>query len=276
MASFAVPADLRVGLACVFMLLALCAVAVKVVPCLRPIGLHGKRQARVCEDGSGTLARWVDIRVPKALFAWMYVYGTCAGIVGVVVLASARDAVDLQAMMSFEVQCVRRVLECVFLAQFGTSTMHVGGLVVGLLHYTLVPACFLLGRAGHGSGPGIAVHVLSGGLFVVASAAQCRAHVVLASIKRRGGDGHYEFPRGAGFGVVACPHYAAEVAVYMSWLLLDWRCPVRWALVVWVATNLAVVADSQHAWYRGAFPEEFQKRAKSTRFGWKRLIPGVW
>ena len=256
---------LRNVIAFVFVALSLCAVAVKVLPFLQPIGRHGKRQVRSVGESSN----WVDIRVPKALFAWMYAYGTCAGLIAIILVD--RDAVDVQALLCFEVQCVRRVLECVFLAQFGTSTMHVGGFLVGLLHYTLVPACFLLGRAGPGAAP-----VLSGALFVVASVAQYRAHAVLAGIKRRGGDGHYEFPRGAGFGVVACPHYAAEVAVYVSWLLLDWRCPARWALVAWVATNLAVVADSQHAWYRDTYPEEFQKRTSATRLGWQRLIPGVW
>jgi 3-oxo-5-alpha-steroid 4-dehydrogenase len=88
-----------------------------------------------------------------------------------------------------------------------------------------------------------------------------------------GGDSFhsYSFPRGFGFDYVVCPHYSSEIVIYISFLMLDPTSSSLLCMLLWVASNLSVVADSQFHWYIEKFPEESKKKK-----GWKRLIPGIW
>ena len=81
----------------------------------------------------------------------------------------------------------------------------------------------------------------------------------------------YSFPRGFGFDYVVCPHYTSEIVIYISFLMLNPASSSLFCMLLWVASNLSVVADSQFHWYTEKFPEEMKKMAEL-----KRLIPGIW
>ena len=81
----------------------------------------------------------------------------------------------------------------------------------------------------------------------------------------------YSFPVGLGFDSVACPHYTAEIVIYISFCMLSPSSLPLLSMLLWVVINLSVVADSQYLWYHANFPKEM-----SLKKEWKRLVPGVW
>lgn len=287
--------------------MSICSLLVSTVPILQPIGIHGKRSgigSRITSDNNNSsnssnsyqLLHKVHqlLQVPKSLFGWMYVYGTLAGAICLVMYCQHVNISCLQSLICFEVHCIRRLFECYYMADFGSSTMHVAGLVVGLVHYTLVPLCLLLGGVDSDNqfSPSIVrtMQLLSIVTYTAASALQFHTHAILLAIKQRGRlaknitaqstamrstTTQYEFPSGGGFEYVACPHYLAEILIYFSWIIpLPFPSSLmHWSMVVWVASNLAVVADSQYRWYAEHFPAQFKHKIDH---GWKRLFPKVW
>jgi len=136
---------------------------------------------------------------------------------------------------------------------------------------------------------------------------QYRHHLILANLRRRqhetslscGGDGgrssstttkaapcdDYRIPHGGWFMFVSCPHYFAEILIYLAFALLAelekydyWQqqqpsvgnatSPTaarhhgnndHWYLLLWVATNLSVSSLESHAWYERHFHEEYKR-----------------
>ena len=75
------------------------------------------------------------------------------------------------------------------------------------------------------------------------------------------------------FQYVSCPHYFAELLIYISFMLMaGWSGggPSQGYAVAlhWVFANQALVAGHSHAWYKSKFEDYPPSR--------KRLIPGVW
>lgn len=105
-------------------------------------------------------------------------------------------------------------------------------------------------------------------LFIAASLAQNRAHAHLFSLKT------YQIPPSALFAYVWCPHYTAEIAIYICFALLaapqgQWLNGTMMAAFFFVASNLAVTADGTKEWYVKRFGHE---KAGSRA----RLVPGIW
>jgi len=80
----------------------------------------------------------------------------------------------------------------------------------------------------------------------------------------------YEVPRGSWFQRLCCPHYSAEILVYVSFLLLDPSSKALQTLLLWVTSNLAVTGRRQLLWYR----TNDQLRGDVPR-DWCVLLPGV-
>ena len=285
-----------------FCLLSTGSLLVSLVPVLQPIANHGKC-TRENTHVTNILIQWCDKRVPKYLFGWMYVYGIMTGIICVVYdqqIASISQsqftaAANLSELVLYEIHCLRRLLECLLMTHFGTSTMHITGFLVGLVHYTLVPLCLLLNQDNvyskmyHNNS-----FVLSLVLYIMGSLIQCHAHYVLYLIKQNNhNQGQYGFPTGGGFEYVATPHYTAEIVIYFSWFVCGGPSIAKGCMVLWVMSNLSVVADTQYRWYCEHFPEEFKRKTMTTMttpsksmnnhgkvsrgwWPWKRLIPGIW
>jgi len=305
-------------------------------------------QTQASEGAAGTRtdALWralTELTVPKAWFVHMYVFGLLVGLhiiavntsvvpseflfgVGVGVgagagheggyvsslLGSCRFRTDSTATLCLallNVQCLRRLWECYFINDFGASTMHVSGYLVGMLHYLLVPLSLALesGESENASAPASAFTVrllltrspvvcAACVGFFLASWVQYTCHAELAACgKRAGGSSgtthqnnkqtekrglqqkQYSFPEGWAFDLVCCPHYTAEIVLYLCLSVIDQTRPTV-ALFCWVLCNLCVVAQENMQWYRhrSEFGSAITQREKRTGRRWRKCIPFLW
>jgi len=80
----------------------------------------------------------------------------------------------------------------------------------------------------------------------------------------------YEVPRGSWFRWLCCPHYLAEIIIYVSFLLLAPTSSALQGLLLWVVSNLAVTGRRQLQWYK-ADP----RLRRQIPPNWSVLIPGI-
>ena len=205
--------------------------------------------------------------VPKRLFTHLYGFGICMSLISYTSLYVCFGAVDPShqaLMLLWSMHLMRRLMECIFITEFGTSRMHVCGFLVGLLHYTLVPlTLFNMGSVSLTASfwkPIVAMP-----LFILSSAAQFFSHRHLYHLKRRG---KYSLPSSGLFCLVSCPHYTAEIVIYSALAILGSGRLCLIAMVLWVVSNLVVVSVRQHAFYSIKFKDEIPAQ-------WNKLIPGV-
>jgi hypothetical protein len=128
-------------------------------------------------------------------------------------------------------------------------------------------------------------------LCLFAQYQQYRHHLILANVRRRPSDGaataateykdkpqRYVLPKEGWFTIVTCPHYLAEILVYVSFVWILWMeqsqpnvSPVSsvWYFVfyrpvlvlVWVTSNLTMSALINHQWYvQNCTPDEMKGR----------------
>ena len=288
-------ADLVLGLSWSF--LASSCVLIQLFPQqLNFISRHGKTRSVSTLKSSayshGTFDRFVravsEWNVPKSYFIHMYLVGFVGSMlalfydagVGSISWKGGFMGPNMVPLCLFFVHVSRRLLECCFMTDFGSSVMHVFGYAVGILHYILAPLT-LVSRAediidtkdAHGLGWfGTCVVVF----FLVCNACQFYFHKYFYNLKvraRRLRKNEYSFPHGFGFDSVCCPHYTAECCLYICLWLLQPRQLSTACMGVWVGVNLATVAGEHWRWYNESFPEQ---SARSRAQGWKRIWPGVY
>eukprot|EP01031_Cornospumella_fuschlensis_P026627 gene26627-32177_t len=277
----------------IWLIMTIMALIVAVAPPLRSIGVHGKRLTQgqtfqrsiVDEDFEGFIARLV---VPKAYFTHFYYVGSITTAIIILWTIFRPYPVNQLSSLLFLAHCLRRLYECHRLTLFEDAQMHMTAYFVGLLHYTLAPLTILVAiceqrivaphsaLGGLGSG-NLIRHGIISLLFVLFNILQYNTHYALFLMKTRSvkdgssGDGSgHSFPRAWMFSYCACPHYAAEIGLYVCLLLLHSRCKSMYFLALWVAANLSVVAYQQYCWYLEVFPDEVLSRR------WYILIPFVW
>lgn len=109
-------------------------------------------------------------------------------------------------------------------------------------------------------------HGIGLGLFIWASMHHHKCLQIFAKL-RRNRAGHivstaYKVPSGDWFDLVSCPHYFAEILVYISiGFLLGMRSVTWWWTVAYVFTNQLYLAYNTHMWYLGKFGQ-FQNNRK--------------
>ena len=220
----------------------------------------------------------VSILVCIVLIASMCKHATYFSVMDVV---GSPHGNKLVVLSLFGLHSLRRLYECVFVFKFGASRMHLAGYVVGVVYYVAVPLT-LWHEAGDGAFPQWKVRTLCGlSLFFCGNLLQSYFHRVLSGssgnavdsvvVEKENGKRRYIFPRGFGFDHVSCPHYSAEIVLYIGLICLIPNSPAILALFVWVVINLSVVAGKSHSWYEITFPEQMNKRRHR-----KRLIPLVY
>jgi len=101
-------------------------------------------------------------------------------------------------------------------------------------------------------------------LFIYGSVHQNRCHRILSGL-REGKTGtppnvdRYSIPCGGWFDSLSCPHYTAEIILYVglsmvsSPICLDTKQWIMWLVVLAVLSNLAVGAEMNHRWYLNRF-----------------------
>lgn len=62
-------------------------------------------------------------------------------------------------------------------------------------------------------------------------------------------------PSGGLFELISCPHYFAEILIYISLAIVQCGLSVTWWLVVcFVVVNQVIMGISNHQWYLNKFP----------------------
>jgi hypothetical protein len=218
---------------------------------LKSFTLHGKlREDKVQLPRSSI---WqvllVEATVSKRIFWHFY-------IVAVAVAAALCEYGEVGFL--FLLHSLRRLLEQFFLFTGNRNTrMHLCAYLLGLCFYPLVGVSIWLDSM---SGCDLRVTSTLVSAFVVFQVFQSLAHVELAKLQRTG---NYGVPRGMLFSYIWCPHYAAEIGIYLCLALSGGITTKMCAL--FVVVSMAVNAENQVNWYK-------------TKFGENKngLLPGLW
>jgi len=281
---------------------------VKLVPQLDFVSKHGKLNnagsVQKSRDASASPAPKLThththalaaLTVPKHWFAHLYITGIATALITLIlrhIYDSSHDGglatvtIDKVCLCLFILHCTRRLLECWHISNFGQSRMHMSGYLVGLLHYLLVPMS--LSQVSTRAHANIDEHTqlmyfpLSLSLsqvsvilmFFTANYLQHKYHRILSSGTCKHASGRkekeYIFPTGGLFNHVCCPHYTCEICIYMCFFFL---LPQKnaFSLLLWVVSNLSVVAKVNLEWYKNTFPSEMEKQKN-----WKSCFPYVY
>ncbi|XP_068599896.1 polyprenol reductase [Brachionichthys hirsutus] len=161
------------------------------------------------------------------------------------------------------VHSLRRLLECLCVSVFSDGAMHLVQYVFGLVYYVALGFTVLCSdRLGKGTGTLLSqlnwFHVVAVTLFIWASLLQHQSTVLLARL-RTGKSGAVEtlahrLPNGGWFDLVSCPHYFAELLIYISLSLVFGGLSLTWWLVVlYVLFNQALASQLCHEFYIGKY-----------------------
>ncbi|KAJ3599921.1 hypothetical protein NHX12_033875 [Muraenolepis orangiensis] len=160
---------------------------------------------------------------------------------------------------------VRRLLESLFVSVYSEGVMHLVQYIFGMGYYIVIGLTVLCSdHSNDGKGVDSLFHQLDLGhlsgaaLFMWASLLQHRSLVTLARL-RTGSSGtvktfDHGVPRGGWFELVSCPHYFAELLIYVSLglvfggLSLTW-----WTVVCYVLFNQALAALLCQEYYTRRF-----------------------
>ena len=111
-------------------------------------------------------------------------------------------------------------------------------------------------------------HVLGVALFFVASVLQFQSHTILARL-RKDKTGtvvtlKHSIPRGSLFNLLSCPHYFAEILIYLSMCLIFNGRSATWLMVCcFVVLNQIIVGLFNHQWYLDTF-KDYPKNRKAV------------
>ncbi|XP_072295421.1 polyprenal reductase [Eucyclogobius newberryi] len=170
------------------------------------------------------------------------------------------------------VHTFRRLLECCFVSVFSDGVIHVVQYLFGLVYYmvlglTALCSDHILKRDSSRLLTQVNwCHVAGCALFVLASLLQHRSLALLAKL-RTGESGNVEtmahkMPTGGGFELVSCPHYFAEVLIYISLWVASGGLFTWWLVSLYVFFNQALAAQLCHDHYKCKF-ESYPRQRKA-------------
>ena len=97
------------------------------------------------------------------------------------------------------------------------------------------------------------IQLIAIGIFFLGWKHQLEAHKIFASMKRKSPESH-SVPHGDWFKYVSCPHYLAEILIYLSLLMiLGFKHKTACLIFAWVLTNQIIAGLMSHMWYRKKF-----------------------
>ncbi|CAG5862345.1 unnamed protein product [Menidia menidia] len=167
---------------------------------------------------------------------------------------------------------LRRLLECLFVSVFSDGVIHLAQYGFGLGYYIILGLTVLCSdRMSKETGTLLAqldwLYLTGFALFIWASLLQHQSLVLLAGL-RTGKSGKVEtlahkVPTGGWFELVSCPHYFAELLIYVSLSLLFRGLSLTWWLVVlYVFFNQALAGQLCHELYINKY-ESYPKDRKA-------------
>lgn len=174
----------------------------------------------------------------------------------------------LIVMSLMTLQCARRLYECLYVNIDTGSKMNILHYIVGFAHY------FCCGFGYISEAPGFAEHpnsfvkwvhiepditninILQWAsilLYAWAWKHQLKSHQIFAELKLKT-SGSHSVPHGDWFQYVSCPHYFAEILIYLSLAFIcGFKHKTAWLIFVWVLTNQVIAGLMSHWWYQKTF-----------------------
>jgi 3-oxo-5-alpha-steroid 4-dehydrogenase 3 len=236
------------------------------IPALRSFTDHGKLSG----------GRKLPLTVPKHYFSHFYILGSVLNLVmllrfvmelGLEGLSQQRlESVAVHVLM--QLQMARRLYETLYVNNTKGGTMHILAYAFSFSFY--IAAILSLSVAPSGSEPVVLSwrHALGGMLFPFGSLHQHSCHKILAGLrkggtKQPGEKAQYFVPKGDWFELVTCPHYFAEILIYMGlFAIRGVNAGYAVALLfAFVCINLSFTAWHAHAWYLTKF-NDYPKNRK--------------
>lgn len=241
---------------------------------IRIIAFHGKNSAVDPEDKKMFTSY---LFVPKSYFTHFYLIGLVFSVYLLLSDDALQRGIDwsMIGFLGFCLHCLRRYNECIKITIFGKAKISVVVYIGALLYYLLVPLTFYNAYHTYNNedtamAPFAVIYectVLL--LFIYGNILQYDSHRILyqskAEMIRTLGD--YTLPNQGLFKYVVCPHYFAEILIYLSFLIFYRHSPAVYMCFIWVVTNLSVFADENYRFYTARYPEDMKKLRV------KRIIP---
>ncbi|XP_064917015.1 polyprenol reductase [Columba livia] len=172
----------------------------------------------------------------------------------------------------------RRLAECLWTSVFSSGVIHVVQYCFGIVYYIAVGStvlCQVPANVRNGKELSVQIswyHVVGVVMYIWASLHQHRCLVILANL-RRSKSGKvvslsHSVPFGDWFERVSCPHYFAELLIYVSMAItLGFHNVTWWCVVMYVLFNQALAAVLCHEFYQKNFSSYPKHR--------KALIPFI-
>uniref|UniRef100_A0A8C6UKQ4 Polyprenal reductase n=1 Tax=Neogobius melanostomus TaxID=47308 RepID=A0A8C6UKQ4_9GOBI len=202
---------------------------------------------------------------------WIMTFLT--GTTNIVTESHVPQMTTLLLLLLLWVHSSRRLLECCFVSVFSNGVIHVIQYLFGLVYYFVLGLTALSSECLARRAPGPLFSQLTwchgAGciLFLLASLLQHHSIVLLARL-RSGKSGNVEtmahkMPSGGCFELVSCPHYFAELLIYISLCIVSGGLSFTWWLVVfYVFFNQALAAQLCHDLYKCKF-ESYPRQRKA-------------
>lgn len=204
-----------------------------------------------------------DLKVKKSLFYQFYLVSVLSSMI---LFYFGKFEINTELKLAVLCQGVRRFIESVWLEHKSTSQMWIGHYIFGITFYVLLNLSIYIGDSQTGPETSISITRLCAmALFIYCSIEQSYVHICLSRLKK-----YTPVP----FSLVDCPHYLAEIGIYLSYTILASGKMLQYVLVcflVWVLTSLSISASNTRNWGRQKFGK--QKWDKGERF---IIIPYVY
>ncbi|XDV42030.1 hypothetical protein PO909_010782 [Leuciscus waleckii] len=172
------------------------------------------------------------------------------------------------------VHSFRRLLECLFVSVFSNGVIHIVQYAFGMGYYVLLGLTVLCLNASLPQSGAVPLfkqltwyHVIGTLLFIGASLLQHWSLSLLAKM-RTDNSGKvktlaHKMPCGGWFELVSCPHYLAELLIYVAMSVCCGCSSLTWWLVIlYVLYNQALAAQLCHDYYRSKF-ETYPRQRKA-------------
>ncbi|KAI8576150.1 hypothetical protein K450DRAFT_214650 [Umbelopsis ramanniana AG] len=265
-------------LCCCLHLLSVLSLLAKFQPTLRASVLAYGKLSETADRPTSKLSLWISQQtVPKAWFSHFYWIGF---FLCLITLHIGRRL--------YEVNLVQRPSR--------QARMNISHYFIGIGFYgSMVFAAWLEGAANLGvweSSPQptalldtrqlLRPHViLAIVLFAYASWHQYVCHRILANIRMKArpstsaaSSSIYQIPRGDWFEKVVCPHYLADILIYVSLCILNrLQNLTLMAGLLWTIINLSVTAGETERWYKKSFGSKYANTFVRGRW---IVLPGIY
>jgi len=252
----ALPCILGVWVTPAFCILTVIALLSTLVPFLQELASHGKtRVATTTSAEEKDKSKWWHalLWINKRYFLHFYIIGLLS--LGFFVWSQPQQEQHgkdggVVVVWLLALHLVRRCYECLAVHCYSqNSQMHVAGYICGIFHYTFLPYVLLDIRCDIGSAKNAVsynpqrsstgleiddkIYMLTQTIFVLlclwGQYEQYHHHVLLSSLRQSPEStttttktpaamriGHHKIPQGRWFVHVSCPHYLAEIIIYVA------------------------------------------------------------